>query len=1098
MMQKFNYKQEISELFLKLQNSIGTDAKSLWEASKLFDISGIPFLDSGSPITIDIYESILKLIGVHEYLSDTENEDYKSDLDLCGLLDSIYKLIIMQRALKNAIEIIKRRGGEFIESTESTEETKELLFNLYIFEQIKNTLNMDEKKFVEGSRVNFREVIMVGISKELESISYGKNKIEKIYMSISRRYEINAQSGSDKPQNPKMPHFYSEMRKDLYDMLICIYNILMKDIRKATDRSDNEKFIEMLRKNNEIYKEVNTKNRGIFFIPLEKEKGEDSEEIERKDIIYEGEMSLDGIYERIKKEIKETNKERNNEIKRDIIENLKNGKEKEKEIEKDLRLGEKEEKEVKEGMRGEEDGSMEEEYTYEHSKNEKDSKDQIGESKKSDNETGEEIEILNLDLNRIIMVSRDTKGIDLEILKREAANVYGKINKYKIGDLDLTGRYFSNGDIYISSYNLHEIFMSLSDTDKYIKLVDRAGQKSICTSLKHIKKGNYQLILREVDSLIPKTPKGEEIIGEAYGIPMRDGAEKAQAYRLHMMSIYRDICINDIGINKLPSTIPAIGVKFMEKKLSEIKVELNNEEQRVIRTSDLKTEYTFTGVYPVNRENKDKRYEEEEELLCREEKDNLVHRLNRIARSAYKGGRNESYALGYLEDEAFFDVDLKSAYTSLLMNTLLPCYRDIITITNLDEYYKLHKEYPFIVGIVDFSFPEKVAFPNIAVRIDGNRGAIYPRSGRGFVHRYDIDEALRLGAEIRVETLFALKAKYQPKSKKEEIKPFEAAILEINKKRGEYEKGSMQNSFWKLIGNSIYGKVSQGIWPKESFSLRKNSHEVIGDSILTDPLIAGSVTSGIRNILSLLMNTISENGGVVYSCTTDGFVTNFDPQVLQTKVPITPLLEVYIDGVKRAYDTEAYLEIRHEFSKIFSLRTRGMITDKFHTLSGYSGSKQDYTFFREIWNKYIVKMTEEESVRIPKIRYIFERSTGILDYVKKGLHASKIIQDKSLSVRHDEKTSWKNPYNVRTMLFTTPYEDLLEYTRTRLKRALGFFADKPLKTDRRPNKETHFTNYVSHYLGSINENVRVNLKKRSKELHLFDLKYMRRTRLYVI
>jgi hypothetical protein len=41
--------------------------------------------------------------------------------------------------------------------------------------------------------------------------------------------------------------------------------------------------------------------------------------------------------------------------------------------------------------------------------------------------------------------------------------------------------------------------------------------------------------------------------------------------------------------------------------------------------------------------------------------------------------------------------------------------------------------------------------------------------------------------------------------------PFEVVIRELSRRRAEDPKGSLQNEMFKQLGNSLYGKLGQGI-----------------------------------------------------------------------------------------------------------------------------------------------------------------------------------------------------------------------------------------------------------------------------------------------
>lgn len=109
----------------------------------------------------------------------------------------------------------------------------------------------------------------------------------------------------------------------------------------------------------------------------------------------------------------------------------------------------------------------------------------------------------------------------------------------------------------------------------------------------------------------------------------------------------------------------------------------------------------------------------------------------------YKGGRNESLMYGSDKNSYFYDLDLTSAYTTVLYNIGSPDYQkskklDIVEFNKIMENKKNRDKIlnSFIIIKCAFEFPENVKYPSIPVSVDKTT-TVYPLKG----------EAVLTGAE---------------------------------------------------------------------------------------------------------------------------------------------------------------------------------------------------------------------------------------------------------------------------------------------------------------------------------------------------------------
>lgn len=70
------------------------------------------------------------------------------------------------------------------------------------------------------------------------------------------------------------------------------------------------------------------------------------------------------------------------------------------------------------------------------------------------------------------------------------------------------------------------------------------------------------------------------------------------------------------------------------------------------------------------------------------------------------------------------------------------------------------------------------------------------------------------------------------------IKPFSGIFEEIQKHRREFAKGTINNYFYKEMGNSIYGNVVRGISNKMSFDCKSGQSFRVSGTALSNPILA--------------------------------------------------------------------------------------------------------------------------------------------------------------------------------------------------------------------------------------------------------------------
>ena len=108
------------------------------------------------------------------------------------------------------------------------------------------------------------------------------------------------------------------------------------------------------------------------------------------------------------------------------------------------------------------------------------------------------------------------------------------------------------------------------------------------------------------------------------------------------------------------------------------------------------------------------------------------------------------------------------------------------------------------------------------------------------------------------------------------MSPYRQIMEGLQSKRRSYPKKSFYDQMYKLIGNSVYGLVSQGISGKTAFDIKTKSYVKVGGGELANPILASYITGFCRAVVGECLNNVEKLGGSVVSVTTDGFISDID------------------------------------------------------------------------------------------------------------------------------------------------------------------------------------------------------------------------------
>lgn len=333
---------------------------------------------------------------------------------------------------------------------------------------------------------------------------------------------------------------------------------------------------------------------------------------------------------------------------------------------------------------------------------------------------------------------------------------------------------------------------------------------------------------------------------------LRD-AEIAVCYALKV----RDFLGRQFGLQKLPRSLGAVGVSVFRRLLKDAdidymtafgleiaKLERWNAGTGKVTTTAVKRPSPARGLY--------------EDLAIR----------------CYHGGRNESFMMGPTPIGDWYDWDLKGAYTTGLCDLLVPDYANMHTSSDPQDFIGHVMGFAY----VEFVFPTGTRFPCLPVRSE-QYGLRFPLSGLAYVTAPEIELALSMGATIAIKhgVIVPWVAGSQPL--------FEDFTRLIQRLRREYPKKSLEEVMVKEVGNSLYGKLAQGLSGKNAFDTSTGLSKRIGPSAVTNPYMAAHTTGLIRAVCGELLHRIPSHRMVV-SVTTDGFLTDAPWEELDQTGPL--------------------------------------------------------------------------------------------------------------------------------------------------------------------------------------------------------------------
>ena len=484
---------------------------------------------------------------------------------------------------------------------------------------------------------------------------------------------------------------------------------------------------------------------------------------------------------------------------------------------------------------------------------------------------------------------------------------------------------------------------------------------------------------------------------EAYAL--RD-AEIAVRYALQV----RNFCARELMIDRVPATIGAMAVSRFTKTLKE-----NNMSPEVCLGTHIKTRELWLTEKQAFRTIKNPASVPSRELF------------ETFPINCYHGGRNECFMMGVTPSDHWYDYDLAGAYTTGLLDILTPDYGNIRLSKNPDDYCG------HVMGfaLVTFRFPESVPYPSLPVRTD-QYGLFFPLSGESWATAPEIELALSLGAEMTIHNGIIVPwiCDTSPHNS-ESTSVFLPFVQQVRENRNRHIKGSLEEKFWKEIGNSLYGKLAQGLRAKTAFDTARGLNRSLPPSSVTQPFFAAHVTGFIRAVVGELMNALPSDSSVV-SVTTDGFLTICQIDKINKRDQLSCRFQWMCDIVDPG---SSMLTCKHEVSQLIAMKTRGQLT--YRAIQGKpvvharAGVKPPADIPRSDYNDYMVDLYLN---RLPG--QTLSRST-LISTREMWLSESDLVsreQDIRLNLEFDFKRQPVQPAmnEGHLLMFSRPWDNMEE------------------------------------------------------------------------
>lgn len=292
-------------------------------------------------------------------------------------------------------------------------------------------------------------------------------------------------------------------------------------------------------------------------------------------------------------------------------------------------------------------------------------------------------------------------------------------------------------------------------------------------------------------------------------------------------------------------------------------------------------------------------------------------------KESYYGGRNETFCAGVSKNTEWGDYDLKSAYPTALLILQDIDWDTKIGISN-NDWNKLSFNDMGIVTL-KFKFKDSVMMPCFPIKDETTGGLIFVQEGETTIPIQELYMAYINNYLDMKNTQIITGYKFLRKNER----LISELVTEMIQKRNNFTKKTLENKFYKLVNNALYGKFTQGVEDKNlldffnstpdngEFNYSDLEYNKQKQSPIYNPGIASFITSTVRAMVTEQMNHIEINQWAkVISVTTDGYMLNTklsDAQIdLLNELPFTSQVEKIRSLIIKE---KGVLELKHFSSK---------------------------------------------------------------------------------------------------------------------------------------------------------------------------------------
>lgn len=265
---------------------------------------------------------------------------------------------------------------------------------------------------------------------------------------------------------------------------------------------------------------------------------------------------------------------------------------------------------------------------------------------------------------------------------------------------------------------------------------------------------------------------------------------------------------------------------------------------------------------------------------------------------------------------------------------------------------------PIAFADITFEFPLTTLYPNLCVK-HHEYGLVTPLKGRTVATITEIHLAQYQEATIEIHDAFVVET-----GEKYVFKDHLKSLIDA-RNDAKAQDNELKQQMYKLILNTLYGKIAQGIHPKNTLDLRDEGVKSFGRSPVTQPFIASMITGTLRAALSTIlvaMDELNKDGHnyLPISATTDGVLYKVSSQanvkfkdclkpeyqsnikeslkkggnifgifaevdsILYTKLLEFPVIRL-LQSSRQSWGYDEFLEIKHAVNKVLNIKTRGQI-----------------------------------------------------------------------------------------------------------------------------------------------------------------------------